>query len=576
MNFAHPERLWFLLLVPPLAGWLVWGRRRRARDWAALGQGGRPPGDGSWGAVAAVGLLIVALAQPRWGRLPGSELPPGHDVVLLVDVSRSMGAEDALPDRLGAATRAAGSLLEALGREPGHRAAVVAFAGRGASRCALTEDLGAAAEALEALRPGEIRPGGTDLGAGLEAALDAFDDREPADGRTIVAFTDGEDHAGTWARLLPRLAASRIVVHAVAVGDPDHARPVPAVGGGTLTYRGQPVASRRDDAAPAAVARATGGAFLPMGVARLDLGPLYTERIAPVARRRMAPLRPAVRAERFPLPVLGAILAATAGVWPRSRRRMPRMTGAGFAMLVLVAAGSIPGESPAIAVAEGWRAYRAGDYGAARAAFERAITLDPRAAVPRYDAGSACFQTRAYAEAEAHYRAARERADARLRVTIDFARGNAALARGDIPGALRHYDACLASRVAGGAAAAIRRDALANRRFAEQLARDPTGGQGGEGQTGTSKPDGPRPPAPGAAKSAPGAASPTPDGGPPGSSPPSGARGAGGAGGSGPAPPRAGSPEARLADAVDRIRAARSRRLAAGPPPAADEDRKDW
>ena len=517
--------------------------------------------------------LIVALMQPRWGRLPGSGLPPGHDVVLLMDVSRSMAAEDAVPDRLGAATRAAGSLLEALGREPGHRAAVVAFAGRGATRCALTEDLGAAAEALESLRPGEIRPGGTDLGAGLEAALDAFDDREPADGRSIVVFTDGEDHAGTWGSILPRLAAGRVIVHAVTVGDPDRARPVPSGVGGTLTYHGQAVASRRDDAAPEAVAHATGGAFLPMGVARLDLGTLYTERIAPVARRRVAALRPAERAERFPLFVLGAILAATSGVWAGLGRRSPRILYAGLTGLGLFATGAIPGESPATAVAEGRRAYHAGEYGAARAAFERAIALDPRPAVSHYDAGSACFQSRAFADAEAHYRAARERADAGLRTRIDFALGNSALARGDIPGALRDYDACLASRTPG--TAAVRRDALANRRFAEQLARDPAAGREGGNRSGPSTPKGPRPQVPGAAKEAADASAPTPEGGPSGSPPP-GTRGAGGAGGGGPAPPRAGSPEARLADALDRIRAARQRRLAAEPPPAEDADRKDW
>ena len=572
MDFAHPERLWLLLLLLPLAAWVARGRRRRARDWATLGQGGRPPGDGTWGRVAAVGSLLLALAQPRWGRLPGSELPPGHDVVFVVDVSRSMGAEDAPPDRLGAATRAAGSLLDALGREPGHRAAVVAFAGRGASRCPLTEDLGAAAEALEALKPGEIRPGGTDLGAGLEAALDAFDDREPADGRTIVLFTDGEDHAGTWDRLLPRLAAGRVVVHAVAVGDPAHGQPVPSGAGGFLSYHDRPVESRREDAAPEALARATGGAFLPLGVAHPDLGALYDERIAPIARGRRSALRPGERAERFPLFVLGAVLAGSAGVWPSLGRRAPRMLYAGWAGLALAGMGAIPGDSPSSAVGEGRTAYQAGDFPAARTAFERAAALDPRAAVPRFDAGSACFQARAYAEAEAHYRAARERADAALRTKIDFALGNVALARGDIAGALPHYDACLASRAPGASADAVRRDALANRRFAERLARDSAGGpEGGDGP-GDSEP---KPSDQGGSKSAPGPSSSPPDDGSTGPST-AGARGAGGAGGNRPEPPRAGSPEARLADALDRIRAARRRRLADEPPPAATDDRKDW
>ena len=82
------------------------------------------------------------------GRIPAPPLPPGRDVVLLVDDSRSMAAEDAVPDRLGVAVEAASSLV-ARSRQPGNRVAVVAFAGRGVLRCPLTEDLGAVATPCE-------------------------------------------------------------------------------------------------------------------------------------------------------------------------------------------------------------------------------------------------------------------------------------------------------------------------------------------------------------------------------------------------------------------------------------------
>ncbi len=140
--------------------------------------------DCAW--LASLVCLIVALAQPRWGRSTSPPSPPGHDVVLLIDVSRSMAAEDAVPNRLAVAIESAESLVNALFEEPANRAAVVAFAGRGVLCYPLTENLGAVLDALHRLRPGLVRPGGTDLGAALDVALEAVDPQEHAQGRAIV------------------------------------------------------------------------------------------------------------------------------------------------------------------------------------------------------------------------------------------------------------------------------------------------------------------------------------------------------------------------------------------------------
>jgi Ca-activated chloride channel family protein len=241
----------------------------------------------------AAGCVIVALAQPRWGRSGDRQLPPGHDVVLALDVSRSMGARDAVPDRLSVAVTAAESLLEALGQGRGDRVAVVAFAGRGVLRCPLTENLGAALEALRKLGPGDVTPGGTDLAAGLNAALQAFDDHDHAEGRSVVLFSDGEDQANAWEAALEPVAGQAVVVHTVAVGDADAGHTVPArVGAGPgrepLVYKGQVVLSKRADAPLEAIASATGGAVLKLGLAPVDLGSLYHDRIEAEARSRRA------------------------------------------------------------------------------------------------------------------------------------------------------------------------------------------------------------------------------------------------------------------------------------------------
>jgi Ca-activated chloride channel homolog len=585
MHFARPEGLWLLLLLIPIALWVVRGRRRRARAWAALGQSGRPKGDGGWWWLGAVACLIVALAQPRWGRLPGLSLPDGQDVVLLVDVSRSMAAEDAIPSRLGVAIESGASLLTALGQEPGTRAAVVAFAGRGVVRCPLTENLGDVADALRSLRPGLVPLGGSNLGAGLDAALDAFDTDDHAEGRAIVVFSDGEDpdaeaHASSWAVILHRLDEAKVLVHAVAIGDPEQGHEIPSgTGGEPLRYQGQVVRSRRSDATLEELSRATGGALVRLGLKTADLAALYRRRIAPIARRHLDTLRPPERVERFGVFLIGALALGLVGSWPGPRRwrRSALLVLASATLAIGPGAGS-KDMSLAETIEAGRRAYDVRDFPAALAAFEQARALDPKSSIARYDLAATLYQLRRFPEAMALYQEARPSADAGLRTKIDYALGNTSLALGDIPGSLRHYDDCLASRVAGAAYDAVRRDAAINRQFAVRHSPPPPRQPGGGDR------EAPKSPSNRSPRSTPDANSrePSPPG-PDGQAPPDGQnpappglRGPGGAGGHGPNPPQPGTPEARLADALENVREARGHRLEDQPPSAAEGERKDW
>ena len=589
---AHPEWLWLLAALPLWALRAAIGRARRGRGWSALGQVGRPSGDGAYLWLASAVCLVLALVQPRWGRSGRPPLPPGHDVVLAVDVSRSMAAVDAVPDRLGVAVEAARSFLAALGREPGERAAVVAFAGRGALRCPLTANLGAAGETLGELKAGTVRPGGTDLGAALDAALDAFDDLDRAGGRSVVLFSDGEDHDGRWASSLSKARDQGVIVHAVAVGDAKAGHQVPGPGGAPVEFDGKPVLSKRADEALEVIARSSGGAFVPLGLATTDLGRLYRTRIEPAASARRTSVAAPEPGERFGLFLMAAFGFGVAAGWAgRPRLSAPRRRGwawgRALAITGLAAAGAGPGidRDPAAAIEAGRSAYASGRFEAALARFRRAAALDPSSAEARYDAGAALFRLGRFAEARVLYGEARERAGAPLRAKTDFALGNSALLAGDLPGAIAHYDACLASaaEAPGADLDRVRADAAANRRFAEEQARralaPPDDGQGSN-----EPPDRPRDRNPGPGDGperpedrGPGAGDRNPDGTPPPGEPPGGRRrGAGGAGGSGTEPPPPGSPEDQLARAVDHVREARRRRISESDVPDKTDNRKDW
>jgi Ca-activated chloride channel homolog len=608
--------LWLLLILPGMIIWAIRGRIQRRRDWQALAQRGRVPRDGTFLIVGCVACVIIAMAQPRWGRLAASPLPPGHDVVLLVDVSRSMGVEDAVPNRLAAAVEAAESLVNALALEASDRVGVVAFAGRGVVRCPLTENLGAVLDALHRLRPGIVRPGGTDLGAALDAAREAFGPEQHAEGRAIVVFSDGEDHAEVWSSRLDRLRQEDIVVHAIAIGDLDQGHPVPD--GKTavpVQYHGEQVLSQRIDQALESVARRTDGSIVKLGLASGDLGALYRTKIEPAARRRRESTRLADPAERFPFFLIAALTALIAGCWPARRgwswpwnwywswswRRS--IAKAGAATLVVTLAGLLTGAgdgptrvkpaSAAEAVARGKSDYESERWEDALAEFQTAIALAPASAVPRYNAAASLYQLGRYGEAHEHYLEASERADIYLRTKIDYAIGNTAIAEGDIPGAIRSYDECLASTARGAALDAVRRDAAINRSFAleqPQSLAAPEDNRTGNGSQ-SRKPDRKRSPkAPGAGDSKSSEGEPESDPGNAGANgendvqgdrnrPPTSRRRMGGAGGGRTSPPGEGgdSPDDRLDAALEHIRAAQSNRIPdEEPPAAANDDRKDW
>lgn len=224
-RFADPEWLWASTLVPVLAAlaWTAARSRRRALERFAesalvekLTESVDPVAR-RWKTVLrllAVGLLCVALARPQFGSRVETVRSVGQDIVVALDLSRSMLAEDVAPSRL---ERARLAILRLLRQLDGDRIGLVAFAADAFVQSPLTIDYGAAAMFLDAMSPELMPVQGTDLGAALRVSLDALE-AGARDARVVVLVTDGEDHEDRFAEELRRAVESGVRVYLVGVG----------------------------------------------------------------------------------------------------------------------------------------------------------------------------------------------------------------------------------------------------------------------------------------------------------------------------------------------------------------------
>lgn len=227
-------------------------------------------------------LLVVASAGPRWGYDPEPETAAGRDIVVLLDVSRSMNAEDVLPSRLDRAKQALGALADAVQKRGGHRLALVAFAGQARVICPLTPDYDHFRADLADLEPGDPllapRPAGggyssgTRMGLGLHKALELHDPRLRND-QAILMISDGDDplHDDEWRAGAAQARTLGVAVVTVGIGVPDKESPIYDPAGRPLLHNGKEIRTRLKEKPLEEIARITGGLYLP---ARTDPPPL--------------------------------------------------------------------------------------------------------------------------------------------------------------------------------------------------------------------------------------------------------------------------------------------------------------
>ena len=348
-------------------------------------------------------LLMVGVAGPIWGMTKTAEVAPERDLILVVDLSRSMLATDVLPNRCKRACDSIQTLCEHLEKRGGVRLALVGFASQGKLLCPLTRDYDHVRQLAAGLDPATpplgtrpVKPGtgsGTRLGDGLRAAASAV--APDAAGFTdIVLLSDGDDPANDaeFREGVTLIRAAGVPAHVIGIGNPqaswDLELPVRRNGKPTVEH----VSTTLQEAPLREIARATGGVYVAARTQPVDLAGLYDEVIEPLPRAENATsavTQPPSRQGWFYAAALLLILlefvsvrAIVKRLWPartREIREVPVPALLAIVGLVLFSlAASFPEEADSL-LRKGYGAFSSGQFQDAQAAFAQAkrLALDP-------------------------------------------------------------------------------------------------------------------------------------------------------------------------------------------------------
>jgi Ca-activated chloride channel family protein len=262
--------------------------------------------------LVCLGLILVgvAAARPQWGRIEEPVFDQSREILIAVDLSRSMLAPDVKPTRLDRAKLLIQSLLERLA---GERVGLLVFSGTAFLQSPLSSDYEILREFLPELQPNFLPAGGTNYEALLTAALEAFSRDGGAD-RYLIILSDGEAADDTWRPFAEQLKTRGIRVLALGIGTRDGAM-IPETDGGLVKdERGAVVLSRLEPATLQSLAATTDGRYADAS-GWVDLAELLRQTVEAGRRGEFKEVNRVRLAERFQFFLAPAVLLLLAGLW---------------------------------------------------------------------------------------------------------------------------------------------------------------------------------------------------------------------------------------------------------------------
>lgn len=286
-RFANPEYLYALLLIPALIIFYLYSRIQRRRAMAKFGQreilsvlmpdaSNARPTLKYFLLLLALTSIIIGIARPQFGSQLRNVKREGIEIIIALDVSNSMLAEDIEPNRLERSKRAISQMVDKLNDD---KIGLIVFAGEAYTQLPITSDYVSAKLFLNSISPQIVPTQGTAIGAAIDLAAKSFT-QQFVGNKVIIVITDGENHEDDALSAAANAAEQGIVVHTIGLGSPQGAL-IPDFSNGEKGYKkdskGQTIVTKLDEQTLQKIAQAGKGLYIRANNSQMGLNALFNE-----------------------------------------------------------------------------------------------------------------------------------------------------------------------------------------------------------------------------------------------------------------------------------------------------------